>query len=292
LMIWRSCPVVVVGKHQNTIAEINSDYIERKGISVARRLSGGGAVYHDEGNLNFTFIVNSEGDRLIDFKRFIDPITKFINSKGAPAVIGKQNDILVEGKKISGNAEHIFKTRVLHHGTLLYNSDLDAVHKALSVIPGRFIDKAIQSNRSAITNLKEYIKDCLPTEDFVFELFRYLCEYFKVTSEYKLNEMERIEINKLRDEKYSTWEWIFGYSPEFDVNRVIQLNRSDCRIHLKIVKGFVKIAEIDCNSGHKTIELAIKGLVNCRYDHNEIKHLLENTNLEVGLVDSLIINLF
>ena len=200
MMLWRSMPVVVVGKHQNALAEINPEFIRKHQINVARRLTGGGAVYHDKGNLNFTFIITGEKNKLIDFKRFVSPVVEFIHHKGVPVVIGKRNDILINGKKISGNAEHVFKKRILHHGTLLYNSDLEMMYNALYSLPSKFKDKSIQSNRTAVTNLMEFMKDGQQIENFVAEFYRFICDFFKNSFKYDLNEREILEIQKLRDE--------------------------------------------------------------------------------------------
>ena len=136
-VLWQSEPAVVVGKHQNTLAEINYRFVSEKNIRVARRLSGGGTVYHDQGNLNFTYIANGEPGKLVDFKRFIEPVIHFLGTLGIDAQQGLKNEILVRGKKISGNAEHVYKNRVLHHGTLLFHSDLHLLRECLRVIPGR-----------------------------------------------------------------------------------------------------------------------------------------------------------
>ncbi|MBN2814917.1 MAG: lipoate--protein ligase family protein, partial [Bacteroidales bacterium] len=152
-MLWISRPVIVVGKHQNALAEINYRFVSDNHIDVARRLTGGGAVFHDEGNVNFAFIRAGEPGRLVDFNAFIEPVTAFLQTLGVEALRGPKNEILVNGLKISGNAEHVYKNRVLHHGTLLYQSNLDRLRQSLKPSGGRYIDKAVQSNRSSVTNL-------------------------------------------------------------------------------------------------------------------------------------------
>jgi len=147
-MLWQSGISVVVGKHQNTYAEINHAYIREHQIPVVRRLSGGGAVFHGPGNLNFTFIQNGEPGKMVNFRKFVTPVIEYLKTLGLSAEIGTQNEILIGGVKISGNAEHIFKKRVLHHGTLLFNVDLSMLKEAIKVVPERYIGKAVQSNRS------------------------------------------------------------------------------------------------------------------------------------------------
>ena len=153
-MLWRNRPSIIVGKHQNTLAEINVDYVKEKNIDVVRRLSGGGAVFHDLGNLNFTFIKNAEKEEaLVDFKKYVEPVLEVLQHLGVNAKFEGRNDIMIDGKKISGNAEHVFKKRVLHHGTLLFSSQMADLSNALKVNPLKYQDKGGKSVRSRVTNL-------------------------------------------------------------------------------------------------------------------------------------------
>jgi lipoate-protein ligase A len=288
LMIWISDPAVVVGKHQNALAEMNAEFILKEKINVARRLTGGGTVYHDNGNINFTFIMNGEQNKLIDFKKFVEPVVCFIRAKGVPVEIGGRNDILIDGYKISGNAEHIFKTRVLHHGTILYNSDLNTLKKALQVKPGRFIDKAIQSNRSAVINLMEYISNKVPAVDFAGGLFVYLQNYFNNTNDYVLNDLEIADIQKLRNEKYTSWDWIFGYSPAFKLERTIHLRNSEIKIELEIFKGFVQKAIIMSTDGSEEIRMALENLQSCRFGTNEMRAALQQAGTSPEIANKLL----
>lgn len=244
-MVWVSDPAVIVGKHQNTYAEINLPFIKDKNINVARRLSGGGAVYHDKGNINFTFIRNGEQGKLINFKRFIDPVIHFLNRADIPAVHGEKNDILIEGKKVSGNAEHVYKKRILHHGTLLFNSDIERLNEAIKVKQGKYTDKAVQSKRSNVTNISEFMKN-KTVEDFRDFLFNSILqnEHHNV---YEFNVEEKKEIEKLQVEKYSTWEWIFGYSPDYAFTNEFNVKNLKCKVTFHVSKGIIHSASIFCN---------------------------------------------
>ena len=144
-MLWRNKPSIIIGKHQNTLAEINLEYVKDNNIDVVRRLSGGGAVFHDLGNLNFTFIKNAKDEgSLVDFKKYIQPILEVLQSLGVNAKFEGRNDIMIDGKKISGNAEHVFKRRVLHHGTLLFLSQIADLSKALKVNPLKYQDNGVK----------------------------------------------------------------------------------------------------------------------------------------------------
>ncbi len=238
-VLWQSKPCVVVGKHQNTLAEINYRYIKENGIQVARRLSGGGTVYHDEGNLNFTFIANGEPGRLVDFKRFIKPAVDFLGTLGLKSDQGLKNEILIHGKKISGNAEHVYKNRVLHHGTLLFNSNLRILRESLRVVPGRYIDKAVQSNRSPVINISDCLNEELDISIFEHAFFDFML-FFEGGERTELSLEELPAIEELAGAKYRTWSWIYGWSPDYEMHNTFQFQDLECHIHIKAHRGILK----------------------------------------------------
>src|SRR5690554_1158971 len=170
-MLWQSDATVVIGKHQNAMGEINYPYVIENGIKVARRISGGGTVFHDAGNLNFAYIKNVESPSQISFSRFVRPIVEALGKLDIKAVVSGRNDLLIDNKKISGNAEHIFKNRVLHHGTLLFDSDLTTLGKSIKVVEGKYQSKAVQSKRSTVTNILPYLKDQMSISTFANFIF-------------------------------------------------------------------------------------------------------------------------
>ena len=214
-MLWQSHDTVVVGKHQNAMGEINYRHVRENGIRVARRISGGGTVFHDSGNINFTFIKNVAGPQEISFKRFTQPIVDALATLGITAVTSGRNDLLVDNRKISGNAEHVFKNRVLHHGTLLYNSDLENLGNAIQVVPGKYTSKAVQSNRSVVVNISEFLENPAPIDDFIRMILRYQLDSSDENRPFKIPEHEEEIIRNLSSEKFETWEWQFGYSPAY-----------------------------------------------------------------------------
>ena len=212
-MLWQNENAVIIGKYQNTLAEINGPYVEAHKIKVVRRLSGGGAVYHDLGNLNYTYITDAGELETLNMRVFCEPIVRALAEFGVTAEINGRNDMTIDGKKFSGNAQYLRHGRVMHHGTLLYNSDLSAVSKALQVDPEKIRAKGIESVRSRVTNIRRYMKEDVPL--FVFR--EMLLEFLRRETEsedYEFSEEDVHEIERIRRERYDTWEWNYGKSPE------------------------------------------------------------------------------
>ena len=212
-MFWQNENAVIIGKYQNTLAEINGPYVEAHKIKVVRRLSGGGAVYHDLGNLNYTYITDAGELETLNMRVFCEPIVRALAEFGVTAEINGRNDMTIDGKKFSGNAQYLRHGRVMHHGTLLYNSDLSAVSKALQVDPEKIRAKGIESVRSRVTNIRRYMKEDVPL--FVFR--EMLLEFIRRETEsedYEFSEEDVHEIERIRRERYDTWEWNYGKSPE------------------------------------------------------------------------------
>ncbi len=243
-ILWRSEPAVIVGKHQNTLAEINYNYIRDKGIKVARRLSGGGTVYHDLGNINFTFIINGIEGELVNFKRFIEPVLKVLHNLSVKAEFKGKNSIMVNNRKISGNAEHIFRNRVLHHGTLLFSTRLDILNESIRGTPGRYRDKAVKSKRGLVTNIKEYLQSGINITEFIDLLIEHVISNYPDPVIYKLSHMDTEKINTLVKAKYSAWEWIYGYSPKYSLDCLYKTDIKDILFRIFVEKGIITNVEL------------------------------------------------
>lgn len=277
-VLWQSDPAVVVGKHQNALAEINYRFVSENGIQVARRLSGGGTVYHDQGNLNFTYIANGEPGKLVDFKRFIGPVIQFLGTLGIVAEQGLKNEILARGKKISGNAEHVYKNRVLHHGTLLFHSDLNLLRECLKVIPGRYRDKAVQSNRSSVINISE----CLNNSMELVHFERAFLDYVLSGSGGKLlglADAESKSISELAGSKYRSWDWIYGWSPDYELTSDFQWKGTDCRIFLKTHRGVIVDVSLKSEKIPEKDLAGLTGLLReCRHEACSIRNIIKGWN--------------
>ncbi len=238
-MLWQSEKTVVLGKHQNAMAEINYPFVRENNITVARRISGGGTVYHDSGNVNFAFIKNVKSPAEISFKQFTEPVVEALAKLNVEATTSGRNDLLIEGLKISGNAEHVFKNRVLHHGTLLFNSDLENLGQAIKVEPGKYMSKAVQSNRSKVANISGFLEKEMSVSEFA----RFLLDVQlinPVNSFYVLNEEDQYAIELLVKEKFSTWDWNFGYSPKYSFKNFFQSDGGNMEIELEVKKGVIE----------------------------------------------------
>ena len=239
-MLWRSEYSVVVGKHQNALAEINHPYVRENNIKIARRLSGGGTVFHDPGNLNFTFIKNVERLEEVNFRIFTQPVLSVLRKLGLDAYTTGRNDLLIDGKKISGNAEHVYKKRVLHHGTLLFDSHLEKLKNALKVDLSRFEDKAVQSNRSPVTNIADYLSPRMTVEEFAAFVFENISQSYANSKITGLKPEDINAIKKLRDEKYAQWDWIYGYSPKYKYRNELISGKGKITLTLQVEKGKIK----------------------------------------------------
>ncbi len=216
-MLWRNDNSIIIGRNQNTLAEINYDYVKSENIRVVRRMTGGGAVYHDMGNINFTFIVNSESD-FSNYDKFTQPVIGFLRSLGVEASLKGRNDLVIGDQKISGNAQYMHKGRMLHHGTLLYNASQDKLAQALAVSEEKIKSKGIKSVRSRVTNIASHLNKEMAPEAFMKAFGDYVVATEEGCRFGSLDAYEK-EIQKLRDEKYATWEWNFGYSPKYEFSR-------------------------------------------------------------------------
>ncbi len=264
---------IIVGKHQNTLAEINYSFVKENNIPVIRRLSGGGTVFHDPGNINFCFITSGEKGELVNFKKHTTPIINFLNSLDVNASHGGRNDILIEGSKISGNACHVFKSRVMHHGTLLFNSKLNSLTKALKNDPLKFKDKAVKSVRSKVTNIYDHLNSKIEVDNFVKQLNQYIINNYDCIS-YTISENENQAINNLVNEKFITWEWNYGYSPKYEFKkRIKSVSGKRFEIVMQIKKGEIIESKIKSNSSEKEkITLLEVTLNSCLHQYEDIKN--------------------
>ena len=238
-LLWQNDNTIVVGKYQNTAEEIDQAYVDAHHIRVARRLSGGGAVYHDRGNLNFTFIVDRADAPGLNFKIFVRPVVEALARFGVHAEFTGRNDLTIDGMKFSGNAQYARRGRLLHHGCIMLDSNLTSVADALRVKEAKFDSKAVKSVRSRVTTINAHAPAPISMEDFKGALK----ECAMASGELEpctLTEEDLAAIRKLRDEKYATWAWNYGFSPAYDMRREMKFPAGLVTAHLSAEGGKIK----------------------------------------------------
>lgn len=240
IYLWINSPAVIVGKNQNTLQEVNVTYTEENGIKVVRRLTGGGAVYHDFGNVCYT-VIAPYNEREDNYKKFTAPVIGYLKMLGVNAEFAGRNDILIDGKKFSGNAQTIYGDRILHHGTILFNTDMTVLTKALNPSKIKMESKGIKSVRSRVVN----VYDVLPKKISLEEFYNGLCDYFRITcGEYKFSDDDISSINELVKEKYSTYEWNVGSSPIGKNSFTERFRFGTLTITFDTENGYIKNAQI------------------------------------------------
>ncbi|AIS51450.1 lipoate-protein ligase LplJ [Thermoanaerobacter kivui] len=279
-MLWRNGPSIIVGKNQNTLAEINLDYVREHKIPIVRRLSGGGAVFHDLGNLNFTFIVNDDVSSFSDFRRFTQPIIDVLRKLSVNAEFSGRNDLTIDGKKFSGNAQYYYKNRILHHGTLLFSSSITDLSAALKVRPIKFEDKGVKSVSKRVTNISEHLKEPITIEQFIDLIMNHIREQSGGNELYEFTQEDVEKIEKLVREKYSTWEWNFGTSPDYSFKNEKKFAGGTVEVNLNVEKGIIKDIKIygDFFGKYDVSELEnlLKGV---KHSEEEIRKVLSNIDI-------------
>jgi lipoate---protein ligase len=281
LLFYINAPAIIIGRNQNTLEEINREYVEAHGIHVVRRLSGGGAVYHDLGNLNFSFLTRNARENFQNFKKFTAPVIAVLNQLGVPAELGGRNDILVEGRKISGNAQYLSGDRMVSHGTLLYDSDLANVAEALNVKLSKISSKGIKSVRSRVANIREFMPQALEIGDFKQRLLEGILQVDGSLPQYRLTTVDWKAIHQLADERYRTWEWNFGRSPAFNIQKTARFASGEIDARIDVQGGQIRQVRFfgDYLGLGDVAELESR-LVGVRYERQAIQAALQGVDLQ------------
>ena len=287
LLFYINEPSIIIGRNQNTIEEINRDYVEQQGIHVVRRLSGGGAVYHDFGNLNFSFIMPDDGDSFRDFAKVTKPIIQALHELGVSgAELKGRNDLVIDGMKFSGNAMYATNGRMFAHGTIMFDSDINEVVNALKVKKDKIESKGIKSIRSRVTNIKPFLpkeRQEMLTEEFRDEI---LLKIFGVATlaevnTYQLTDKDWIKINEISDRYYRNWDWNYGKSPDFNFSRQKRHPIGSIEVHLNVSHGLIDDVKIFGDFfGLGEIKDVEEKLIGQRYDKSVLSDVVKTIDIK------------
>lgn len=280
LYLWINGPSIVVGKHQNTIEEINAKFVKENNIEVCRRVSGGGTVFHDEGNLNYTIMAN-DTQRKIDYKTFSRPIINALEHMGVHASCNSRNSITVDGFKICGHAQYITKKRTMHHGCLLFDSDLTVLEKALVVSKDKIKSKSIKSVRAQVKNISEFLDKAYTMDDFKTFIIDSIQDEYGHIEEVLFSEQDHKAIESLRIEKFTGWQWVYGMSPPSNLKRKRVLSEGDFEVRLTIKRGCINnIRFYGDFFGMSNVEEVEKALVGIKYEQESLKTIIETIDVQ------------
>lgn len=279
-ILWINTPTIYIGKYQNAIEEINMEFVKENNIKVVRRLSGGGAVYHDLNNLNYTIISAKKDENSFDFKTFSKPIIETLAKLGIKAEFTGRNDIVIDGRKICGNAQAYAKGRMMHHGCLLFDVDLTVLEKALKVSKDKIESKGVKSVRSRVANIVDFLEKKIDIIKFKNLLLEYMIENNSDMQEYVLSDKDIEKINLIKKDKFDNWDWTYGKSPNYTIHRSNRYPAGKIEIYADVSESIIKNIKIYGDFfAFKDIEEVENILKNVKYDYNSIYTVLENINI-------------
>lgn len=270
-ILWINEPAIIIGKHQNTIEEINKAFTDEHGIHVVRRLSGGGAVYHDLNNLNYTIISNKSDEGAFDFKTFSKPVIDTLANLGVKAEFTGRNDLEIDGKKFCGNAQAYYKGRMMHHGCLLFDVDMSVLGQALKVSKDKIESKGVKSVRARVTNIVDELPEKITVQEFSDALLNQMKKEYPDMDEYVLTDEDLSAIQKLRDEQFATWDWTYGQAPDYTIERSVRYPAGKITTYADVENSIIKSLKIYGDffgvRGVEDIEELLKGV---RYEYSDV----------------------
>ncbi|MCO7178293.1 lipoate--protein ligase [Streptococcus gallolyticus subsp. gallolyticus] len=270
-ILWINEPTIVIGKHQNAIEEINKTYTDEHGIHVVRRLSGGGAVYHDLNNLNYTIISNKSQEGAFDFKTFSQPVIDTLADLGVTATFTGRNDLEIDGKKFCGNAQAYYKGRMMHHGCLLFDVDMTVLGNALQVSKDKIESKGVKSVRARVTNILDELPEKMTVEAFSNQLLNKMKESYPDMTEYVFSDDELKNIQALADQQFGTWDWTYGEAPEYTIKRSVRYPAGKITTYANVEKSVIKGMKLYGDFfGIKDVADIEQALIGLRYEYPDV----------------------
>ncbi|MEI4780189.1 lipoate--protein ligase [Streptococcus pasteurianus] len=270
-ILWINEPTIVIGKHQNAIEEINKTYTDEHGIHVVRRLSGGGAVYHDLNNLNYTIISNKSQEGAFDFKTFSQPVIETLADLGVTATFTGRNDLEIDGKKFCGNAQAYYKGRMMHHGCLLFDVDMTVLGNALQVSKDKIESKGVKSVRARVTNVLDELPEKMTVEAFSNQLLNKMKESYPDMTEYVFSDDDLKNIQALADQQFGTWDWTYGEAPEYTIKRSVRYPAGKITTYANVEKSVIKGIKLYGDFfGIKDVADIEQALIGLRYEYPDV----------------------
>lgn len=279
-LLWINKPSIIVGKYQNTKEEINADYVREHDIQVVRRISGGGAVYHDYNNLNYTIISNETKGVNFDFNSLSQPVINTLKELGVIAHSTGRNDIEIDGQKICGNAQAYINGRIMHHGCLLFDVNLGVLANALNVTKDKIESKGVKSVRARVTNILPHLKEKISVTQFSDKILEHMKKEYDELEEYVLTKEDLEEINKIRDTKFNTWDWNYGENPEYNITRNTRFKSGKIQIFAVIENNIIESIKFygDFFGNNSNLEEIEKFLIGTKYTREDVAEKLKNIN--------------
>ncbi|OLS03137.1 lipoate--protein ligase [Tissierella creatinophila] len=283
-MLWVNKPSILIGRNQNTLSEINYDYITDNKIDIVRRLSGGGAVYNDLGNMNFSFITyRNEENRQVKngFEKFALPVINALQSLGVNAIFTGRNDITIDGKKFSGNAQYFQKDKLLHHGTLLFDCDMTRLSSALKSKALKFKDKGIKSVGGRVTNILPHLREAMTLEEFREYLKNYIIDAHNIERVIEFNENDIEEIEKISKERFETWEWNYGKCPVYTYENSVKYPSGLIEYNLNVEESIITDISIYGDFfGERNIKELESALIGVKHNKDELENCLNKIEID------------
>lgn len=277
-MFWRTTPTLMVGRYQNTLAEINMPFAKTNNINIVRRITGGGTIYTDPNGWQFSFIVKNRGTQQIDFDSFTKPILDALHTLGVPAQASGRNDLVIDGKKFSGNAQYNRKNLTLHHGSLLFNTDLENLVRALNPDDEKLVAKGIQSVRQRVTNIAEHMKSKITAPEFRDVMLRHLLNGMDI---YQLNGADLERVNKIKQAQFDTWAWNFGGNPKFNISKEKRFAGGKLNVQTYVENG--RITDIGFYGdffAKEGLDNLVSVLNGCPFEEEAVRKVLEEYGAE------------
>ena len=279
-MLWINSPCIVVGKNQNTAEEVNQKYCDDNGIKIVRRVSGGGAVYHDLNNLNYTIISNGRSGEAFDFKSFSQPVLDALAELGVKAEFTGRNDLEIDGQKFCGNAQYVRSGRIMHHGCLMFDVDTSVLAEALKVSKDKIESKGIKSVRSRVTNIKDHLPNQdMTVKDFAAALKKYMNEKYNMT-DFVFTDEDEAAVLKIQEEKNNSWDWVYGKNPDFNIKRNRRLKTGKIEANIMVEQGIItNIKFFGDFFGVMDVEDIAKKLEGVKYQKEDVTKVLEKEDI-------------